>query len=124
MKRDFRGSQEPDWINAEFTEALCGGDSNENAKRRQAERKARQFCRQVQRALNLALGGEWFVEEVVPAPDCGRLMVYVASATGADVSELRRETARLRAEVAGAITRKRTPELFFVPVEGMGGGDE
>ena len=54
-------------------------------RRRQGERKARQFCRQVQRALNLALAdrsgddglSDLFVEDVSPAPDCGHLLVHV-----------------------------------------------
>jgi ribosome-binding factor A len=101
----------------------------------QWERKTRQFCRQVQRVLNLALadhrgdyggnddadGGlnDLFVDDVSPAPDCGRLLVHVVippDRAMADALEaLRREAPRLRSEVATAINRKRAPELSFVP---------
>lgn len=67
------------------------------------------------------------MEEVVPAPDCGRLLVFVAlpaDAGAESIVTLGRETPRLRAEVAAAITRKRAPELCFVPACGEGGGDE
>jgi ribosome-binding factor A len=101
-----------------------------------AQRKARQFCRQVQRALNLALadgnGGDdlngLFVEDVSPSPDCGRLLVHVLIPAGrpaADaISAFRRDAPRLRAEVARAISRKRAPELAFVPAFPNGGDDD
>lgn len=96
--------------------------------------KSRQFCRQVQRALNLALAdcaiegiGDLFIDEVVPAPDCGRLVVYVllpADLPAANVmAALQRETPRLRTEMACSISRKRAPELYFVPATD-GGFDE
>ncbi|HEY0872011.1 MAG TPA: hypothetical protein VGD94_00960 [Vicinamibacterales bacterium] len=103
---------------------------------RQADRKARQFCRQVQRALNLALAdrhsddglNDLFVEDVSPAPDCGHLLVHVVIPTERPVTEalsaLRRDAPRLRSEVAMAITRKRAPELSFVPAFPGGGEDE
>jgi hypothetical protein len=90
----------------------------------------------VQRALNLAFADrsvcssldDLFVEEVLPAPDCGRLLVQVvipANRAIADtLRELSRETPRLRSEVATAITRKRAPELCFVPAYTEGGKDE
>lgn len=96
--------------------------------------KSRQFCRQVQRALNLALAdcaidgiGDLFIYEVVPAPDCGRLVVYVllpVDQPAANVmAALQREAPKLRSEMASAISRKRAPELYFVPVTD-GGPDE
>lgn len=103
---------------------------------RQAERKTRQFCRQVQRALNLALADcnvgdgicDLFVEDVIPAPDCGRLLVHVLIPAGLPVADamsaLGREAPHLRSEVATAITRKRAPELFFVPAYSDGACDE
>lgn len=117
---------------ADFAEALSGGESEHSSAERQAQRKTRQFCHQVRRTLNLALAGEGltglFIEEVTPAPDCGRLLVHVAAEDGFLVADLmaalRRETPRLRAEVAMAITRKRAPELYFVPAVADGGGDE
>jgi ribosome-binding factor A len=120
----------------DFAEALSGGESQRLSSERQAQRKARQFCRQVQRALNLALEGRsgdehingLFVEEVSPAPDCGRLLVHVVVPVGRPVSDsiaaLQRETPRLRSEVATTITRKRAPELSYVPVLPVGDDDE
>jgi hypothetical protein len=69
----------------------------------------------VQRALNLILAGDPFVDEVLPAPDCGRLLVYVATRDAAAFAQLLARTPDLRAEVASAIHRKRAPELCFVP---------
>lgn len=94
---------------------------------RQGERKTRQFCRQVQRTLNLALAdgsvdeglSDLFVEAVSPAPDSGHLLVHVVIPPDRSVADalaaLRRDAPRLRSEVAMAITRKRAPELSFVP---------
>jgi ribosome-binding factor A len=116
-----------------------GSNSSSGGRRRrssgnlqQDQRKVRQFCRQVERALNLALTevdganaaaiSGLFVEEVAPAPDCGRLLAYVLVPSDVEVAaalaELQRLTPRLREEVARAITRKRAPELAFVPVFG------
>ncbi|MCB1021545.1 MAG: ribosome-binding factor A [Acidobacteria bacterium] len=104
--------------------------------RRQFERKTNQFCRQVQRALNLALADPGvcpeleglYVEEVLPAPHCGRLLVRVLTPDELPVEDamaaLGEMAPRLRAEVAAAITRKRAPQLSFVPVDMEGGGDE
>jgi len=102
----------------------------------QAERKARQFCRQVERALNLALADrheddclcDLFVEDVSPAPDCGHLLVHVVIPADWPVSKalgaLRHDAPRLRSEIAMAITRKRAPELSFVPAFPHGREDE
>lgn len=69
-----------------------------------------------------------FVEEVSPAPDCGRLLVHVIVPKALPIADvmmaLSRETPRLRSEVASTITRKRAPELCFVPVCPDGGDDE
>ena len=90
-------------------------------------------CWQVQRALNLALAdrnvgdgvNDLFVEEVLPAPDCGHLLVHVVVPAGLPVADvmtaLGREAPRLRPEVTSAISRKRAPELFFVPAYQDGG---
>ncbi len=122
-------------IDPDFVEVLDENESCRGSARRQEERKTLQFCRQVQRALNVALAdrgaGEGidglFVEEVSAAPDCGRLLIHVLIPDGRPVSEvmglLSRETPRLRSEVAAAITRKRAPELLFAPTWN-GGGDE
>ena len=137
MKHHKRRLKESEFVeDPDFAEALAGGESQRLSSERQAERKARQFCRQVQRALNLAFEGRsasedisgLFVEEVCPAPDCGRLLVYVVVPEGRAVADsitaLQRDTPRLRSEVAMAITRKRAPELCFVPVLSDGGDDE
>ena len=137
MKHYKRRLKEPEFVeDPDFAEALTGGESQRLSSERQAERKTRQFCRQVQRALNLAFEGRsasedisgLFVEEVCPAPDCGRLLVYVVvpkrPAVADSITALQRDTPRLRSEVAMAITRKRAPELCFVPVLSDGGDDE
>lgn len=132
LKEHKRRSRESEFVDAEFAEALCEADSGSRSSDRQAQRKAQQLCRQVERALNLAFAdrngeddlGGLFVDEVSPAPDCGRLMVHVvipADRPAADViSALRRESPRLRSEVAAAITRKRAPELSFIPASPEG----
>lgn len=133
MKHHKRGSKEVEFADPEFVEVLCENDSGNRSSDRQVQRKAQQFCRQVQRALNLALADSgaiegMFVEDVSPAPDCGRLLVHVLIPVDRSVADaigvLRRETPRLRAEVAKAITRKRAPELAFVPAFSEGGADE
>ena len=132
-KRRPKGST--DFVDPEFAQALGEGTSDRLSPGRQAERKARQFCRQVQRALNLALadwdtGGlnDLFVEDVSPAPDCGHLLVHVVIPADRPVAEalsaLRRDASRLRSEVAMAITRKRAPALSFVPASPDGGAGE
>ena len=133
LKQHSRGSKESHFIDPDFIEALDENESGSASSRRQVERKTRQFCRQVQRALNFALADRsigdgiegLFVEEVSPAPDCGRLLVHMlvpGSLPVADVMiALGRETPRLRSEVAAAITRKRAPELCFVPACADGG---
>jgi ribosome-binding factor A len=130
-----RGSKESHFIDPDFVEALDENESSGASSRRQKERKTQQFCRQVQRALNLALADRsgdridgLFVEEVSPAPDCGRLLVHVLIPGGMPVADvmiaLGREASRLRSEVASAINRKRAPELCFVPACAEGGDDE
>jgi ribosome-binding factor A len=93
---------------------------------RKQDRKVQQLCRQVQRALMYVLPGdiadpmlqEVMVESVRPAPDATRLLVMLTTSRPvSDVPEilqrLEHVRARLRAEVARAITRKRAPELAF-----------
>ena len=137
MKHHKRRLKESEFVeDPDFAEALTGGESQRLSSDRQAERKARQICRQVQRALNLAFEGRFvnedisslFVEEVSPAPDCGRLLVHVVIPEGRPVADsiaaLQRDAPRLRSEVAMAITRKRAPELCFVPVLQDGGDND
>lgn len=136
MRQHNRGRKGPQFIDPEFVEALYEDKSSHSSSDRQAERKAQQFCRQVQRALNLALADrgigdgidDLFVEEVLPAPDCGHLLVHVVIPAGLSVVDamaaLGRETPGLRSEVAATISRKRVPELCFVPACQDGGCDE
>ena len=100
------------------------------------DRRAQQLCREVQRTLTAALGAlddpclsGLIVDAVEPAPDSARLLVSVmpapAEADPAGVLDrLRRLTGRLRAEIAAALQRKRTPELAFRLVLPPTGADE
>jgi ribosome-binding factor A len=136
VKQRYSRRNETEFVDSDFAEALYGNKSENSSSSRQAQRKAQQFCRQVQRALNLALAessseeslASLFIEEVSPAPDCGRLLVHVLVPTGYSVADaiaaLRRDAPRLRSEVAMAITRKRAPELVFIPAFVEGGNDE
>lgn len=129
MKQHDRRRNSSEFLDPDFAEALYESSSGSRPSDRQIERKARQLCRQVQQALNFALAEyNLFAEEVSPAPDCGRLLVHVfipADQPVADaMSMLRREAPRLRSEVAAAITRKRAPELSFIPACPEGGRDE
>ncbi len=141
VKRKKRRGKGAEFVDTDFAEILFGeggsGEGNGNrSDSRKAQRKTQQFCRQVQRALNLALadssvagmGCDLFVDEVSPGPDCGRLVVHIVVQDGYSVvdamSALRSDASRLRSEVAMAIARKRAPELSFVPVPVRGGDDE
>ena len=113
---------------SEFERALEESEHRLNDRGRRVEQKTRQLCRQVQRALNLALSGHFpgdvleavFVVDVSAMAGCGRLLVQVVIPTGqlasAVLAELRDHTPRLRSIVAGSISRKRAPELTFVIV--------
>ena len=94
---------------------------------RKPARKTRQLCSQVADTLGDVLAGQGgddvlrslFVVSVVPAPDASRLLVTVAAQPGEGldpvqvVEHLERASARLRCEVAAAITRKRSPALVY-----------
>ncbi len=95
-----------------------------NTADRKLERKERQLCRQVQEAVSEALAGieddvllDVWVCNVEPAPDAGRLAIVVAAPSRVSPDEvlarLDKFAGFLRAEVAGAITRKRVPALTF-----------
>ena len=136
MKRKYRRGKAADFAHADFAEMLYAGSSVNDSHNRNLERKTQQFCRQVQRALNLALADssapglacELFVDEVSPGPDCGHLLVRIVVPDGYCVADamvaLRNDASRLRSEVAMAIARKRAPELFFVPALMQGGDHE
>lgn len=110
----------------EFEKALEETEYRQRDRGRRIEQKTQQLCRQVQRALNLALAGQFadgvlddvFVTHVSSAAECGRLVAHVAvpaeHSVSAALKELRDRTPRLRAIVAGYISRKRVPELSFV----------
>jgi ribosome-binding factor A len=134
LKHHNRRRRESSSVDPDFAEALRGYAGMSQG--RQGERKTRQFCRQVQRALNLALAdryeddglNELFVDDVTPAPDCGHLLVHVVVPPNRSVmdalSSLRQDASRLRSEVAMTISRKRAPELSFIPTTTPHGGDD
>lgn len=90
-----------------------------------ADRKTRQLCGQVARALNLALGESHdrvlqsaLVVQVTPDPDASRLRVLLAhpEAEPAEImAHAEAASAWLRAQVAQAIARKLVPGLVFQP---------
>jgi ribosome-binding factor A len=99
-----------------------GSEASSASASASAERKCKQVCREVFRVLAqaeprdpLLLG--LLVMEVAPAPDASRLAVRVLFGAGTDVDAVRAALARwkggLRAEIAQALQRKRTPELVF-----------
>jgi ribosome-binding factor A len=136
VKWQKRRNRAAESVDPEFAKALLGNSSERSSTDRKVLRKTQQFCRQVQRALNLALassdsqlqGYEIFVEEVSPAPDCGHLLAHVVVSEGRLISEamtwLRHNQPRLRTEVAMSIARKRAPELAFVPAFTAGGEND
>jgi ribosome-binding factor A len=123
LKRDNRRGKGAEFIDMDFAELLYGEENNSRSKSRQAQRKAQQFCRQVQRALNLALADsnvadtdcDLFVDEVSFGPDCGHLVVHIVVQDGHSVADamsaLPCDASRLRSEVAMAIARKPAPEF-------------
>lgn len=89
-------------------------------------RKALQLCRQVCRALHLALAGladpqlnDLLVSEVRLFPDSSRLLARLCSGSGSELDfeavlmRIQRASNRLRLEVAAAIHRRKTPELIY-----------
>jgi ribosome-binding factor A len=92
------------------------------------DRKAQQLGRQVARTLDALLAGECRDEvlrglrvvSVVPAPDASNLLVTVEPLPPADLidpatllAHLSGASGWLRAEVAGAITRRKAPTLVY-----------
>ena len=123
-ERDFASPS----IDPEFERALEENEYRRKARDARQEQKTHQLCRQVQRALNLALVGRFtagaldnvYVAEVSAMGGTARLLVHVAfpddQPVSAVLAELRERTPQLRAIVAGFITRKRAPELSFTVV--------
>ena len=95
-----------------------------------------QLCRQVERAIAMALAGECHddvlreltVDSVEPAGSAAQLMVRVRVPAGQSLPDVLERLARhgstLRCIVAAAICRKRVPTLTFicVPAAAEGGG--
>jgi len=99
-----------------------------NRKRDKARHKSKQLCRQVQKTLDLVFSGETRDEllselrivSVTSSDDSTALLVTVVAEVPPDCfdraeieARLAEMSGRLRSEVAGAITRKRTPLLVF-----------
>ncbi len=121
-----------------FELALRGAEDSERSLfDPRTDRKTLQLCRQVQRALMLALAGECgddllrdvSVDAVAPAGGAGgtgHLLVRVSVPAGASVMEtlarLNSRSGQLRAIVASSICRKRVPMLSFVAVPSSAGG--
>jgi len=136
VKWQKRRNRAAESVDPEFAEALLGNSPERSSTDRKVLRKTQQFCRQVQRALNLALesgdsqlqGCEIFVDEVSAAPDCGHLLAHIVVSGSCPISEamawLRLNRPRLRTEVAMSIARKRAPELAFVPAFTAGGEND
>jgi hypothetical protein len=115
-----------------FEQALLGlsEPAEESRKHPREHRKTMQLCRQVQRALMLALGGECndemlrdvYVESVEPLGGAAHLLVRVVipapgSATALEVTtRLNERAVTLRALVTQSICRKRAPMLSFMAV--------
>jgi len=105
-------------IDSEFEQALEENEYRRKARDARQEQKTQQLCRQVQRALNLALAGEFaegtldsvYVCEVSAMGGAGRLLVHVAlpddrpagAGQMADVWYDFRQSSRLVDEAPGA----------------------
>lgn len=95
-------------------------------------RKLLQLCRQVHEALSWVLGSihdddrlvMCSIDAVVPLPGNNRLMVRVHVPNDIPLVEaadlLARVAPALRVEVAQSITRRKVPELVFIPVRMIG----
>ncbi|EDN72933.1 hypothetical protein BGS_0134 [Beggiatoa sp. SS] len=92
-------------------------------------RKTYQVCKQAEKTLNLVMAGEWvepllrelIVSAVQPNPDSAHLLVIVEPISTSVLldqdevlSALLRAKGRLRAAIATAINRKRTPLISFL----------
>ena len=134
-KKPRRGRAHRASADALFERALLGGRSLEESSgsRRfnpREDRKTLQLCRQVQRAIGMALPGDGgdealidaSVDSVEPMGGPGQMLVRVSIPADADASpaevtaRLAAQAPRLRAVVASQISRKRVPALAFVVV--------
>jgi len=119
-----------------FAFALGAKSDTGPSSTRHEHHKTLQLCTQVQHALNLAFADRYtddamcdlFVDAVRPAPDCRHLLVLVLVPPGRPIvdvlARLRSDAGYLRSCVAMTITRKRAPELSFLPLSAWGGGDD
>jgi ribosome-binding factor A len=122
-----------------FERALRGDEAVERRSfDPRVDRKTLQLCRQVQRALMLALSGECadevlhdvYVESVEPMGSASQLLVRIVMSSAAGVpslevlGRLNSRSARLRAIVAQSICRKRVPNLSFVAVAPRAGSSD
>jgi ribosome-binding factor A len=127
--RDRRGSSRAISGDLLFERALRGDDeSSRKTFDPRTDRKTLQLCRQVQRALMLALAGECAddllrdvsVDSVDPAGGGGHLLVRVSVPRELSVMDvlarLNDRSGKLRAVVAASICRKRTPMLSFIAI--------
>lgn len=105
-----------------------------DGRRSRDERKDKQLCAQVRRALSLALAdcaddllSSAWVYEVEPMGGVGQLRVWVMADTMVSIEPLQaalaQRAAYLRTEVASAISRKRAPGLCFVVLPPETGAD-
>ncbi len=108
----------------------CGGPlhplfDSSDARPEKPDHKTAALCKQVQRALALALAGECadpllqalLVDAVVPAPHAGHLLVRLLAREGSPTDLLARlelVNGLLRNSIAQSIHRKRTPQLSFL----------
>src|SRR5258708_13283592 len=85
VKRRKRRGKGAEFVDADFAEILYGERNGNRSDSRQVQRKTQQFCRQVQRALNLALadssvgsiGCDLFLDDVSPGPDFGHYLLHI-----------------------------------------------
>jgi ribosome-binding factor A len=113
---------------ADFLQSLRGERSSRNSNK--DDHRATMFCRQVQRALTLALAGDVHdemlqqlsVESVQPAPTCNHLLVQLGVPAGLSapigewLARLERVKPVLRRAIAQTSSRKRVPDLSFMLV--------
>jgi ribosome-binding factor A len=103
------------------------GESTSRGRSARADQKTAMLCRQVQRALTLALGAcgddvltSCYVDAVEPAPDASHLLVKLVAPPDASMPDLLQRLDRvsgtLRYEVAQSVSRKRVPSLSWLPV--------
>jgi ribosome-binding factor A len=120
-RKGRRGAREA--TDAELIEQFFSDSRGQSAPRAE-DRKLKQLAREVYRVLSQALAeledprlASAYVVAVRPAPDAGRVAVEVSAGGGATASDvetaLAAARAHLRGELAGALARKRIPELVF-----------